>query len=251
MAYRFVTPRSNPSISSTTDIAYFVYGENSYVLSADQTQNGKVLFTLTPDSYQFVYLFSLEKFDFQFESINKQNVPAGWYKTNLQDSFDSIDIYTEFPDGIKPTILNIKNEEIAKTIFFEEGTTACKLAVLEETKLLTRLAIVNKGVDVPDGTTFRKYAEKISKIPSGSSVENVTGQLTGLRKLAISARYVLNGEVKITETESTETIQVQKNSLIFVTNDSPVTLSGLIEDVYSPGSNLKLCFVTGDFSVSM
>lgn len=49
-------------------------------------------------------------------------------------------------------------------IAFEKGTTACKLAAANDAKLLIRDSIINKGVTIPDGTTFRQYAGKIGEI---------------------------------------------------------------------------------------
>lgn len=49
------------------------------------------------------------------------------------------------------------------------GTTADKLSYLEATKTAIRDAIIAKGVDVPEGTTFRQYAEKVGEIGSGCS----------------------------------------------------------------------------------
>ena len=49
------------------------------------------------------------------------------------------------------------------------GTTAEKLAYLSETKTAIKDAIVAKGVEVPDGTTFRQYADLISGISTGLS----------------------------------------------------------------------------------
>lgn len=53
------------------------------------------------------------------------------------------------------------------------GTTADKLAYLEETKTDIKNAIVTKGVEVPDGTTFRQYANLISGISTGLSDEDL------------------------------------------------------------------------------
>lgn len=49
------------------------------------------------------------------------------------------------------------------------GTTAEKLAYLDATKTAIKDAIVAKGVDVPEGTTFRQYADLISGISTGLS----------------------------------------------------------------------------------
>ena len=47
------------------------------------------------------------------------------------------------------------------------GTTAEKLAYLNDTKTAIKDAIVSKGVEVPEGTTFREYADLIQAISSG------------------------------------------------------------------------------------
>lgn len=47
------------------------------------------------------------------------------------------------------------------------GTTADKLAYLEDTKAAIREAIAARGVDVPESTPFRAYAGKIGEISGG------------------------------------------------------------------------------------
>lgn len=49
------------------------------------------------------------------------------------------------------------------------GTTAEKLAYLADTKTAIKDAIVAKGVEIPEGTTFRGYADLISGISTGLS----------------------------------------------------------------------------------
>ena len=44
------------------------------------------------------------------------------------------------------------------------GTSADKLAYLQETKNGIRNAIIAKGVDVPESTPFRQYGDKIGSI---------------------------------------------------------------------------------------
>lgn len=53
------------------------------------------------------------------------------------------------------------------------GTTTEKLTYLQGTKDAIKNAIVEKGVEVPEGTTFRGYAEKVGEIPTGAQVETV------------------------------------------------------------------------------
>lgn len=47
------------------------------------------------------------------------------------------------------------------------GTTVEKLIYLQETKEAIKNAIVEKGVEVPEGTTFRAYAQKVGEIKGG------------------------------------------------------------------------------------
>lgn len=53
------------------------------------------------------------------------------------------------------------------------GTTAEKLAYLADTKTDIKNAIVAKGVEVPEGTPFRQYADLISGISTGLSDEDL------------------------------------------------------------------------------
>lgn len=60
------------------------------------------------------------------------------------------------------------------------GTTADKLAYLNGTKTAIKNAIVAKGVAVPDGTTFRAYADKIADIIDVPDLSN-PGSASDLR----------------------------------------------------------------------
>lgn len=60
------------------------------------------------------------------------------------------------------------------------GTTADKLEYLQGTKAAIKQAIVNKGVAVPDGTTFRGYADKIADIIDVPDLSN-PGEADDLR----------------------------------------------------------------------
>ena len=79
------------------------------------------------------------------------------------------------------------------------GTTTDKLEYLDGTKSAIKQAIVTKGVDVPDGTTFRDYATKISAIQDVSSLptqgaKTVTPTTTNQTAVS-SGRYVTGNVV--------------------------------------------------------
>ena len=50
------------------------------------------------------------------------------------------------------------------------GSIKEKIKYIKETKKLIREAIIARGVDVPENTTFRDYANKIDEIPSGVDI---------------------------------------------------------------------------------
>lgn len=79
------------------------------------------------------------------------------------------------------------------------GTTADKLAKLEETKAAIKDAIINKGVTIPDGTTFRQYAGKIGEIVTGvdTSDANATEADLFLGKTAYVGGEKITGTAKI------------------------------------------------------
>ena len=56
-------------------------------------------------------------------------------------------------------------------IAFKKGTTDCKLAAVNDAKVLIRNAIINKGIDVPSETKFRGYSHKINQIEVGSGLK--------------------------------------------------------------------------------
>lgn len=60
------------------------------------------------------------------------------------------------------------------------GTTTEKLTYLQGTKDAIKNAIVAKGVEVPKGTTFRAYAEKVGEIQTG---EYATIKLEGYNQI--------------------------------------------------------------------
>lgn len=96
------------------------------------------------------------------------------------------------------------------------GTTTEKLTYLQGTKDAIKNAIVAKGVEVPEGTTFRGYAEKVGEIQVGGEIlsatitlENNTGKNGNLRLVFIDA------DGHKTKMEGTEWTIVNKKDTIF------------------------------------
>lgn len=103
------------------------------------------------------------------------------------------------------------------------GTTADKLAYLNGTKTAIKNAIVAKGVAVPDGTTFRAYAEKIGsiiKVPALSNPGSASDLRSG-KQLAGADGSVVTGTLAEV-TQATPSISVSSGGLI----TASVTQSG-------------------------
>ena len=95
------------------------------------------------------------------------------------------------------------------------GTTADKLAYLNDTKTAIKNAIVNKGVAVPDGTTFRAYAEKIADIIDVPDLSNpgVADDLRSGKQLVGADGSVITGTLPEV-IQATPTISVSSDGLI-------------------------------------
>lgn len=60
----------------------------------------------------------------------------------------------------------------------EELTIPDKLDSINVTKQAIRQAIADKGVEVPEGTTFYEYAGKIAEIETGSNIKTCEVEIT-------------------------------------------------------------------------
>lgn len=117
------------------------------------------------------------------------------------------------------------------------GTTADKLEYLDGTKSAIKQAIVNKGVAVPDGTTFRQYAEKIGSIVKVPALSNPgsAGDLRSGKQLAGADGSVVSGTLAEVQ-QATPSISVSSGGLITAT----ATQSGGIVPAGSKSSTKQL-----------
>lgn len=117
------------------------------------------------------------------------------------------------------------------------GTTADKLEYLQGTKAAIKQAIVNKGVAVPDGTTFRAYAEKIGSIVKVPSLSNPgsAGDLRSGKQLAGADGSVVTGTLAEV-TQAAPSISVSSGGLI----TASVTQSGGIVPAGSKSATQQL-----------
>ena len=91
------------------------------------------------------------------------------------------------------------------------GTSADKLSYLRETKRLIRVALLTKGVDVPESTPFRQYAGKVADIQSGGQgggldTQDCTLYVHNLH-MEDASLYYNNGESISLPTTQFETIE--------------------------------------------
>lgn len=95
------------------------------------------------------------------------------------------------------------------------GTTADKLEYLQGTKAAIKQAIVNKGVAVPDGTTFRAYADKIADIIDVPDLSNpgAAGDLRSGKELVGADGSIVTGTLPEV-IQATPKISVSSGGLI-------------------------------------
>lgn len=99
------------------------------------------------------------------------------------------------------------------------GTTAEKLAYLSETKASIKNAIVAKGVEVPEGTTFRGYADLISGISTGlSDADLALANATPEDVFAGKTFYAGNRELRTGTASAAEIGVVRSGSVTAATN---------------------------------
>lgn len=117
------------------------------------------------------------------------------------------------------------------------GTTADKLEYLQGTKAAIKSAIINKGVAVPDGTTFRGYAEKIGDIIDVPDLSNpgAAGDLRSGKQLVGADGSIVTGTLPEV-TQATPTISVSSGGLI----TASVTQSGGIVPAGSKSATQQL-----------
>lgn len=90
-----------------------------------------------------------------------------------------------------------------------------KLASINATKQAIRQAIVNKGVEVPTGTTFYDYAGKIGEIESGGFVGTAT--ITFVTPYSYTAReiqYINENYEFVTSTD--ESVQIPVPQIVYI-----------------------------------
>lgn len=95
------------------------------------------------------------------------------------------------------------------------GTTADKLEYLQGTKAAIKEAIVSKGVAMPDGTTFRAYAEKIGsivKVPSLSNPGSASDLRNGKQLVGADGGIITGTLAEVIQ--ATPTISVSSGGLI-------------------------------------
>ena len=89
----------------------------------------------------------------------------------------------------------------------DTNTIDSQLAYLEETKLLLKDAIINKGQNIQDTDTFRSYANKIDQI---STLAEETADATATAEDILKGKTAYNAEGKIEGTLiPTEDLQEQ------------------------------------------
>ena len=75
----------------------------------------------------------------------------------------------------------------------KESKIDTKLDYLENTKLLIKQAMANKGIEVTDNTTFRTYADLINNLIIGTDQSDATATATDI----VAGKIAYNDNIKV------------------------------------------------------
>ena len=98
------------------------------------------------------------------------------------------------------------------------GTTAEKLAYLADTKTAIKDAIIAKGTDVPEGTTFRQYADLIALIETGLSDGDLAKATATVEDVTAGKTFYAGDRVLKTGTASVAEIGVVRSGSVTAAN---------------------------------
>lgn len=129
------------------------------------------------------------------------------------------------------------------------GTTADKLARLNETKALLKTRLTEKGLDVASEDNFYNLANKVGEIQNNTPIEYIKWTGTAGPMLQTEVLFVRDGVARKTYISpgglSGDDPIFEKNSIFVVFSEGVVTVSG---DATKLGSRLdtNVYFVTGE-----
>lgn len=178
----FTPPREPRTEELDNNMVFVVYKEGGSTVSARiMYLNGSIVVQ---------FLFVEPNIIVRYEFSSKK------WLTNSGDPIDITTVDLTIPEKLVSSATT--KAPFFNLMAFEEGTTASKLAAVEDAKLLIKNSIINKGVDVPDGTKFREYAWKIGDITSGVSLSgkifktySASGSANATIQLEDGKKYVI------------------------------------------------------------
>lgn len=164
--YRIVTPTRIPGAGEVSGNGV-IFESGNYKISygASDIANGNQ-FTIQAGSADDVYVYLPNDC---LPIHGSYPILKGWREESVNNPI------IDPPEIIIPA--SIVEAATPKTSFFdvmafEEGTTACKLAYLNETKGLFRQAIDEAGQAIADSDTFRSYVGKMKNVLADANVSS-------------------------------------------------------------------------------
>ena len=125
-----------------------------------------------------------------------------------------------------------------------------KLADIQTTKTAIREAIVAKGVEVPEGTTFRAYAEKIGEI--SGTLDGATVTFTDAVSFAGGLLvYALNPQLELVSLDSSGTLTIAVGTIAAMRFGRGAALYGTGDvEILLDMSGTGAVYVNGDGTIT-
>lgn len=126
------------------------------------------------------------------------------------------------------------------------STTADKLAYLSATKDTLKAILTAKGVEVPEGTTFRRMAEMVGEIQSTPEYELVEASTSGANTQFIT----LKDGALLATFDMDATVQVVKGTIFtFANNISSPSITGDLKNLGVDTKGYPMIKVNGAGSI--
>ncbi len=154
--YRLFTPKEKPENPTSMQILFSATGDGGGTAMYVPGYTGSLAAMVVQTAAGGMWTFFFDA----GQSSGGQQITPGWYVEQSSATFTPVQ-----PPTIRLADTVVDGAATAtdyfKDLLLVEGTTACKLAFLEETKWYFRRKIEDAGGTIAENATFRDYADQI------------------------------------------------------------------------------------------
>lgn len=158
--YRLFTPKEKPESSTAMQILFSATGTGGGTAMYVPNYTGTLAAMIVQAAGGGMWTFFFDA----GQAAGGQQITPGWYVEQAGSSGSTTFVQVQPPTvRFADTVVDgaATATDYFKNLLLVEGTTACKLAFLEETKWYFRRKIEDAGGSIAEDATFRDYADQI------------------------------------------------------------------------------------------